>query len=195
MVKRASTLLVAALVGATPAAASAADTFSGRCSGLEGWATFPEEPMRLAPVDMLLRARLTGGECSGTLNGRAVDGMPATARADLRGPQSCAFGITSGRFAFRLGGRTITGDMTYRRFGSRITALWQGDGGGAALVLVHAQVGVVSQDDPLAATPIIGPLISAPVTTADVLSRCAADGVSRMPIALDRIATVTALSG
>ncbi len=186
---------VAALAMPGAALASRADTFSGSCSGLEGWATWPEQPMRIVPVDMLLRARLSGGECTGTLNGRDVAAVPATARADLRGPQSCGGGILSGRFTFRLAGRTIAGEMIYRRVGSRIAALWQGDGDGSAVVLVHAQVGAVSEDHPLAGIPVVGPRIAGPVTTDETLRRCAAEGLSRMPIFADRITTAPSLSG
>jgi hypothetical protein len=168
----------AALAVGAPAA-GAADTFSGSCAGLEGYASWPEQPLTAVPVDMLMRARLSGGECSGTLNGEQVTAVPAAARAELRGPQSCGVGATSGRFAFRIAGRSIAGRMTYRRVGSRVTALWEGDAGGAAVVVVHAQVGVLGDETDLGET----------------LRRCAAEGISRIPIAVDRIVTVPSLSG
>lgn len=186
---------VAACAAALPAPAVAADTFSGRCGGQEGWASWPEQPMTVVPVDMLLVARLGGGACSGTLNGREIESAPATARAILRGVQSCGAATTSGRFAFRVAGRRFTGRMTYFRTGSRITARWEGDAGGAALVLVRAQVGLVRRDDPLAQTPVAGPLVSAPVSTEETLRRCAAEGLSRMPILADQIVTLGSLSG
>jgi hypothetical protein len=151
--------------------------------------------MTAVPVDILLEARISGGECSGTLNGREVASVPATARASLRGPQSCGVGATSGRFTFRIAGRTFAGRMTYRRVGSRVTALWEGDGGGSALVLVRAQVGLVAEDDPLATTPIVSPLIAGPVTIEEALRRCAGEGISRMPILAERIITAPSLSG
>ena len=184
-----------ALAFGAPATARASDTFSGSCSGLEGWASWPEQPMTVVPVDMLLRARLGGGQCSGTLNGRDVGPVPAAARAALRGFQSCGAAATSGRFTFRLAGRSFTGTMTYRRAGSRVTALWRGDGGGAALVVVRAQVGAVGQDDPLAAAPVVGPLVAAPVGTEETVRRCAGEGISRMPILAERIVTAPSLSG
>jgi hypothetical protein len=166
-------------VGATPAAARPPDTFSGTCAGLEGYASWPEQNLTVVPVDMLLRAHLSGGACSGTLNGREVESVPATARATLRGPQSCTVAATSGRFTFELAGRRITGRMTYRRTSSRVTALWEGDGGGSALVLVHARVGPVGE----------------PVGLDEALQRCAGEGIDRMPIFLDRMATTPTLSG
>ena len=135
--------------------------------------------LTVVPVDMLLRAHLSGGACSGTLNGREVESLPATARAALRGPQSCAVAATSGRFTFELAGRRITGRMTYRRVSSRVTALWEGDGGGSALVVVRARVGPVGE----------------PVGLDEALRRCAGEGIDRMPIFLDRVATTPALSG
>jgi hypothetical protein len=195
---RASLMAVAASVialgASAPATARSADTFSGTCSGLEGWASWPEQPMTVLPVDMLLRARLSGGECSGTLNGRDVQSRPAAARARLRGVQSCGGGATTGRFKFELAGRTFTGKMTYRRVGPRVTALWEGDGGGGALVVVHAQIGLVGEDDPLAATPVAGPLIADRVSSEEALRRCADEGLSRMPVAVDQI-VASSLSG
>jgi hypothetical protein len=85
--------------------------------------------------------------------------------------------------------------MTYRRVGSRVTALWEGDGGGSALVVVRAQIGLVAEDDPLATTPIVGPLIAEPVTTGEALRRCADEGITRMPILVERIVTAPSLSG
>ena len=151
--------------------------------------------MTLTPVDMLMRARLSGGECSGTLSGREVQSLPASARASLRGPQSCGGGVTSGRFSFELAGRRITGDMTYRRIGSRVTAVWQGDAGGAALVIVRAQTGLVARDHPLAGAPVVGSVISGPVTIEEALRRCAAEGLERMPILVERVVTLSSVSG
>jgi hypothetical protein len=190
-------LAAAVVVCAAPAtaAARAPDTFSGTCTGLEGYASWPEQPLTAVPVDMLLEARLGGGECSGTLNGREVQSLPAKATASLRGPQSCAAGVTEGRFTFALGGASFAGKMTYRRVGSRVTALWESDGGGSALVVVRAQVGLVSEDDPVASTPVVGPAISGSVSTEETLRRCADEGLTRMPIFAERIVTTPSLSG
>lgn len=191
----AATLAALAAPSLATAAPQQVDTFSGRCTGLEGWASWPEHPLAVVPVDMLLRADLNGGECSGTLNGREVQSLPAIAGASLRGPQSCGAAATSGRFIFKLAGRKFAGKMTYRRIGSRVTALWEGDGGGRALVVVRAYIGLVSQDDALAEAPVVGPLIAGPVTTEEALRRCAAEGISRMPIVVEQIATAPSLSG
>jgi hypothetical protein len=191
VVLAASVLCVAAL----PATARSADTFSGSCTGLEGWASWPEQPLRLVPVDMLLRAHLGGGQCSGTLNGREIGSRPATARAGVRGVQSCGAGATSGRFTFTLAGRRFAGRMTYRRVASRVTAVWEGDGGGSAVVVVRAQTGLVGRDDPLASTPAVGPLIAGRVTNEEALRRCAGEGIGRMPILVERIVTAPSLSG
>src|SRR5688572_19294230 len=93
---RLGVLAAAMVVLAAPVPASAAprtaNTFDGSCSGQAGWASFPEQPLTTMPVDMLLLADLSGGQCSGTLNGRDVEGLPARATAALRGPQSCSGG-------------------------------------------------------------------------------------------------------
>ena len=192
-------LTAAVIVCGAPATASVAarapDTFSGTCTGLEGQASWPEQPMTAVPVDMLLEARLSGGECSGTLNGREVQSLPARASASLRGPQSCAAGVTSGRFRFAVGGASFAGKMTYRRVGSRVTALWEGDGGGSAVVIVRAQIGLVSEDDPVASTPVVGPAIAGPVSTEETLRRCGDEGLTRMPLFAERIVTAPSLSG
>jgi hypothetical protein len=169
------------------------NSFAGSCSGLEGWASWPEHPLGVLPVDMLLLANPRGGQCSGTLNGRDVESVPAAATARLRGPQSCGGGATSGRFRFRVAGRRFAGKMTYRRIGSRVTALWEGDGGGVATVLARAQVGLVAEDHPLAGTPVVGPAITGEVSSEETLRRCAEEGISRMPILVEQIRTVSAL--
>jgi hypothetical protein len=181
---------------ASPAAAAQKpDTFSGSCTGAEGQAWWPDHPLTVVPIDMRMFARMSGGECSGTLNGRKVQSVPAVISASLHGIQSCEVGEQSGRFWFKLAGHTISGAMTYRRVGPRITVLWQGDDGGASVAEVHARIGVVRQDDPLAATPVVGPLISGPITNQDVVSACAGDGLPRAPIAVDALATTPSLSG
>lgn len=194
---RSAVLAIAGAVVAlgAPAPAFAADTFSGSCTGLEGTASWPEHPLGIVPVDMLLRASLSGGECSGTLNGREVQSVPAAATARIRGPQSCGSGTTSGRFGFKVEGRKITGKMTYQRVGSRVTALWQGDGGGSAIVVGRAQIGLVDEESPAAGTPIVGPLITGRVSTEDALRRCAAEGISRMPVLVERVTTTAPLTG
>ena len=169
------------------------NTFAGSCSGLEGLASFPEHPLGVLPVDMLLLVNPRGGECSGTVNGRAVESVPAAATAKLRGPQSCGGGATSGRFTFKVAGRKFAGEMTYRRIGSRVNALWQGDGGGEAVVVAHARVGLVAKDHPLAGTPVVGPAIADEVSTDETLRRCSEEGIPRMPILVDQIRTVSAL--
>jgi hypothetical protein len=189
----AATIVVFAAPAMAVAARGTGNSFAGSCAGLEGVASWPEHPLGVLPVDMLLLVRPRGGECSGTVNGREIDSVPAAATARLRGPQSCSAGATSGRFTFRVAGRRFTGKMTYRRISSRVTALWEGDGGGAAVVLVRAQVGLVTKDHPLANTPVAGPLITGKVTTEETLRRCAGEGISSIPVLVERIRTVSTL--
>ena len=190
-------LAAAIVVLAGPATAMAdrrtANSFEGSCSGLEGWASWPEHPLGVLPVDMLLLANPSGGQCSGTVNGREIESVPAAATARLRGPQSCGAAATSGRFTFRVAGRRFAGKMTYRRIGSRVNALWEGDGGGAAAVVARAQVGLVAGDHPVAGTPVVGPAVTGEVSAEETLRRCAAEGISRMPILVEQIRTVSAL--
>jgi hypothetical protein len=184
------------VVGASAAqAAQPTDTFSGSCSGQEGLAWWPQQPLTWVPVVMPVLIRFSGGECSGTVNGRDVQAVPARIRISLYGEQSCAAGTTSGRFELELAGRTISGAMTYGRVGPRVQVLWQGDGGGSATLVGHAQLGLVRQDDPAAATPVVGPLISGPMTHEEAVLRCSGEGLSQMPVAIDDITTVPSLSG
>jgi hypothetical protein len=189
----AATIVVFAAPAMALAARGTSNSFVGSCTGLEGWASWPEHPLGVLPVDMLLLARPRGGECSGTVNGREIHSVPAAATARLRGPQSCSVGATSGRFSFRVAGRRFTGKMTYRRISSRVTALWEGDGGGAAAVLARARIGLVSQEHPLAATPVIGPAISDQVGAEEAVRRCANEGIPRMRILVEQIRTIGAL--
>jgi hypothetical protein len=103
--------------------------------------------------------------------------------------------MEEGRFEFKVAGRTITGAMRYRRVGHRATVLWQGDGGGQAVLEVQALIGVVGQDDPLAATPVVGPLISRPVTVEEAVRACAGEGISQLPVVAPAMYTVPSLSG
>jgi hypothetical protein len=188
-----ATIVVLALPAMAVAGRGTSNSFAGSCTGLEGWASWPEHPLGVLPVDMLMLARPRGGECSGTVNGREIESVPAAGTARLRGPQSCGGAATVGRFTFRVAGRRFTGKMTYRRIGSRVTALWEGDGGGAAAVVVRARIGLVAKDHPAAGTPVIGPVISDQVAADEAWRRCAGEGISRMPILVEQIRTVSAL--
>jgi hypothetical protein len=189
----AATIVVLAAPAMAVAGGGTTNSFAGTCSGLEGHASWPEQPMGVLPVDMLLLADARGGQCSGTLNGREIASVPAAATATLHGPQSCGGGVTSGRFTFKLAGRKFAGKMTYRRIGSRVTALLEGDGGGAAAFVGRAQIGLVAKDHPLAGTPVVGPAIANEVSTEEALRRCSEEGISRMPILVDQIRTVSEL--
>jgi hypothetical protein len=189
----AATIVVLVLPAMAVAGRGTTNSFAGSCTGLEGWASFPEHPLGVLPVDMLMLARPRGGECSGTVNGREIESVPAAATARLRGPQSCGGGATAGRFTFRVAGRRFTGKMTYRRIGSRVTALWEGDGGGAAAVVVRARVGLVAKEHPAAGTPVIGPVISDQVSVDEAWRRCAGEGIPRMPVLVERIRTLPEL--
>jgi hypothetical protein len=191
---RVSVMAAAVIAVGAPAPALAADTFSGTCEGLEGWAVW-EHPLSFAPVDMRLRGDLSGGQCSGTVNGRDVDSRPAAALLELRGTHSCGGAIAAGRFTFKLAGRTFTGKMTYRRVTSRVVALWEGDGGGSAVLVIHARIGFVSQDDPLASTPLVGPIVSDRMSAQEAIRRCVNEGIKRQRVLIDQIVTNGSLSG
>jgi hypothetical protein len=139
--------------------------------------------------------RLSGGECSGTLNGRDIQSAPASARASVSGLESCGPAVEEGHFAFKIAGHTISGAMTYRRVGPRNSILLQGDDGGQAVLLARGEIGVVGQDDPLAATPVVGPQISGPVTDEEAFNECSGEGISQLPVAVDVLNTVQPLSG
>src|SRR5207248_5509719 len=62
------------VVGPSPAAASPGDTFTGTCRDLEGYTTFPDHPLTNEQIDGVMNGVLSGGECSGTLNGQNFQG-------------------------------------------------------------------------------------------------------------------------
>lgn len=175
-------------------AAGDAETFSGTCAGQEGYASWPDEPLRAVPVDTVLLARVSGGSCSGTLDGAPIESIPASVSVALSGVQACAGGVTSGHGVIRVAGRRIGAHVSYRRVGRLVTMIWRGDAGGVAVLIAHARVGLLSEEHPLAATPA-GPLVSDRVTVGEVLQTCAADGFRRMPVQIDRFETVSLLSG
>ena len=183
------------VVGASPAQAAKkrTNTFSGSCPVMEGLLSF-DPPITFVPSDGVMDARLTG-ECSGTLNGRNIQSAPAVALASVHGVESCGPAVEAGRFQFKIAGRTISGSVIYRRVAVRATVIWQGDGGGQAVIEVHGDVGAVGQDDPLAATPVVGPLISGQVTAEEATRACAGDGISQFPVAADVFNMVPSLSG
>ena len=189
----AATILVLAAPATAVAKRGTSNSFAGTCSGLEGHASWPEHPLTVLPVDMLMLVDPSGGQCTGTVNGRDVDGVPVAATARLRGPQSCGAGVLSGRFTFKIAGRKFAGRMTYRRIASRVTALWEGDGGGHAAIVVRAQTGIVAKDDPLAGTPVVGSAIAGEVSTEETVRRCAGEGIRRMPILVEQIRTLSEL--
>lgn len=197
--KRAAALAAAVCV-AFPASAAAhaarqpVSTFSGSCQAIEGLASWPEEPLRVAPADTALLGEFSGGSCSGTLNGRGVDSRPASMSLQLRGPQSCGAGVTSGRFTLKIAGRTLRGTVSYRRVSTRVTELLEGDAGGSAVLFARARVGFVSDDDRLADTPVVGRLIAGPVTAEEALRACAQEGIRRMPILIEQITTTPSIS-
>ena len=187
------------VVGASPAPAAQhrthrTNTFSGSCTDFHGEVWFPDHPLTAAPFDGVMNARLAG-ECSGTLNGRNIQSASAVALASVHGVESCGPAVEAGRFQFKIAGRTISGSVIYRRVAVRATVIWQGDGGGQAVIEVHGDVGAVGQDDPLAATPVVGPLISGQVTAEEATRACAGDGISQFPVAADVFNMVPSLSG
>jgi hypothetical protein len=94
----------------------------------------------------------------------------------------------------KLAGRTLRGSVTYRRVLTRVTVLLEGDAGGSALVLARARVGFVSDDDPLADTPVLGEFIAGPVTSEEALRACGEEGIRRMPILLEQLTTTPSIS-
>jgi hypothetical protein len=151
--------------------------------------------MTWVPADLLVLAEWSGGECSGTLNGRDIQSVPARIRMSLRGEQSCAGSAISGSFEFKLAGRKISGTTTYNRVGPRATFTWKGDGGGQAAAYGHALIGMVREDDPVAQTPVVGESLSGPVTHAEVVRACAEEGLSEIGVTFDAINTAPSISG
>ena len=181
------------VVGPSPAAAGT-DTFSGTCRDLEGYTTFPDHPLTNEQIDGVMNGSLSGGECSGTLNGRDVQNVPGGIKVTVYGSDSCELAIMQGRFNFTVAGHTISGAMTYRRVLNRTTVLWQGDGGGQAVVDLHPLLAVV-QGTPLNDAPVVGPFVSGPTTGVEAVEACAGAGITKQYIHLDLLATLPTLTG
>jgi hypothetical protein len=181
------------VVGPSPAAAGT-DTFSGTCRDLEGYTYFPDQPLTNNQVDSVMTASLSGGECSGTLNGKNVQSTRNGITVKIFGSDSCGLAIMSGRFNFTVAGHTISGVMTYRRVLNRTTVLWQGDNGGQAVVDLHPLLAVV-QGTPLDDAPVVGPFVSGPTTGVEAVEACAGAGITKQAIHEDLLATLPSFSG
>jgi hypothetical protein len=134
--------LAASLGLAAPAGATTINTFQGTCSGALGTAGWSPAPLRALPAPLELVVKFEGGSCSGTVNGKPIDGLPLRdGYIDVYGLQSCTAAEADGRGGFTLAGRGFTGTAHYRRGGITPLVYIEGDAGGYVAGLARVLVG------------------------------------------------------
>jgi hypothetical protein len=134
--------LAASFGVATQAGATTINTFQGTCSGALGTAGWSPDPLRALPAPLELVVNFEGGSCSGTVNGKRIDGLPLRdGYIDVFGLQSCSAAEADGRGGFTLAGRSFTGDAHYRRGGITPLVYIEGDTSGYVTGLARVLVG------------------------------------------------------
>jgi hypothetical protein len=127
---------------ANRADATTVNTFEGDCAGILGTANWPLSPLRAVPAPLRMIVTFEGGSCSGTLNGKRVDGVPLRdGYLDVYGLMGCSAGVADGRAGFSLAGRTFTGNSHYRRTGITPVVYIEGDTSGYVAGLARVLVG------------------------------------------------------
>ena len=185
----ASILIAAGL--AAPSAAAQTNTFSINCTNVQIAAQW-NPPITLTPQPAVLSGTLSGGSCSGTVNGEAFSNQPMTGTATIPGVHSCEVGEGQGHGAFRVDGRNLYASLTYRRGGHDGTILFQGDSGGQAILRLHGDFGLISDSNPLATYL---PEAAGPVDAATLLAVCATpQGLSGLTVIADSINSLPTIS-
>lgn len=129
--------VAATLLLAAPASAKRTNTFQGECREAPAvvvWSDF----LTPIPTPLTMVATVDGGSCTGTMNGERIDGSPLHLEWEIHGPQACGMGSADGRVQITIGGRSITGDVHYRRGGTTPLIYVEGDTSGYAFSLARA---------------------------------------------------------
>jgi hypothetical protein len=192
-----ATLGLIALVPGTAAAQlagpSGTDTFSGQCMMAPGHVHF-DPPLTMIPTQDTITVSFTGGSCTGTLDGKKVDGDPISVASTASGISSCEpAGIMEGRFDITIDGHKIGTSFDYRRQGGTTFVVLHGDDGGSGLGVVRAGYGVFDSSDPTAQglpAPVTGS-----ISLQNLLTECAGAGVSDLDNMLEGLQTTTSISG
>jgi hypothetical protein len=171
--------LVLALAAAPRAsAASDTNTFSYTCTKFSIAAEW-DPPLRGDPIHRVLDAVLSGGSCSGTVNGEKFENEPLTGHVVLPGIHACEAGDGDGRGVVTMHGHNLYFNAHYRRVGRDAVLLWTGDTSGQGLNKVYGAVGYVPADSPLANLPIAD-MFTEDVWIGDFSQACLKEGFRRL---------------
>lgn len=171
----AATLALAAPAQAELAPQPRVNTFQGECVQIPGSAVFPDGNLTNTPTIHRMIVTLSGGTCSGTLNGKRIDGVPLWSELDVTGLMNCTGpSAGEGRDRFVIDGKWFAGDASYQRVGVMATVLIRGDAGGSVEVLAEAQV--------------------PPEQTQATLEQCNQEGLSGMTVMTHRFSAPTGIS-
>jgi hypothetical protein len=185
-----ASILIAGLLAA-PSYAADTNTFSVNCTNVQIAAQW-NPPITLVPHPAVLTGTLSGGSCSGTVNGESFSNVPMTGNAAIPGVHSCELGEGQGHGSFNIAGHNLYASVTYRRSGHDGVILFQGDSGGQAVLRLHGDFGLISDANPLA-TYI--PEIAGPVDAATLLAVCASpQGLSQLGVTADSFTSVPTIS-
>lgn len=185
-----ASILIAGVLAA-PSFAAQTNTFLVNCTGVTIQAQW-NPPITLTPQPAVLTGTLSGGSCSGTVNGAPFSNRPMTGTATIPGVHSCELGEGQGHGAFNIAGRNLYASLTYRRGGHDGVIVFQGDSGGQAVLRLHGDFGLISDAHPLA-TFIPG--IAGPIDAATLLAVCASpQGLSGLRVIADSITSAPTIS-
>lgn len=176
---------------AAPSYAAQTNTFLVNCTNVKIAASW-NPPITLTPQAAVLSGTLSGGSCSGTVNGASFSNKPMTGSATIPGVHSCELGEGQGHGAFNIAGRNLYASLTYRRGGHDGAIVFQGDSGGQAVLRLHGDFGLISDANP-AATVIPG--IAGPIDAATLLAVCASpQGLSQLTVIADSFTSAPTIS-
>jgi hypothetical protein len=185
-------VLTAALWLAAAAPAASANTFSGTCLSVPVTASWPV-PLKFTPQVGEFDATLDGGSCSGTLNGRAVQGVPMEGHVVMNGLQSCSQAFIDGRAYTTIGGKTFNSTVHERRVGRDAAIVAQADGGGVMVLKAYGRIGLIHDTDPLAQDPFVKPLAE-PTEAQEFFAACSGSGVTGLQVLIEVGTSPTGIS-
>ena len=167
------------------------NTFSINCTNVNIAAQW-SPPITLTPKPTVLSGVLSGGSCSGTVNGEPFSNLPMTGNATIPGIHSCEVGEGQGHGVFTIDGRNLYASLTYRRATHDGVIVFQGDSGGQAILRLHGDFGLISDSNPLAT---FLPEAAGPTDAATLLAVCASpQGLSGLRVIADSINSLPTIS-
>lgn len=166
--------IAAATCAAFAATASAAktNTFNGSCDNVPVHAVWAH-PLTFTPEQNSFDAIGSGGTCSGTLNGRQIDGVPLWAEFTPSGIQSCGGANVQGPLRAEIAGETFYfSNTSERRIGGNSLMTAPADGSGEMVATLHGD----------------------PATAAAFAAECASTGATEADLIADHMSFVNVVS-